>query len=43
MENNKNQNNKKWIPYFLREDSIYIFAVKIWLTMQLLMQVIEML
>lgn len=23
MENNKNQNNKKWIPYFLREDSIY--------------------
>ncbi len=23
MENNKNQNNNKWIPYFLRENSIY--------------------
>ena len=23
MLNNDNQNNKKWIPYFLREDSIY--------------------
>ncbi len=23
MENNKNQNNEKWKPYFKRENSIY--------------------
>ncbi len=23
MSNNDNQNNKKWIPYFKRENSIY--------------------